>query len=440
VLNLEAISSDTNMLWEIWANLSHVSRLTSYVSRITYHVLEVRMGKAICVIGGSSAGLFTARVLAEKGLPVDLFDAGDLMNPVERTLIVTSDFFKLPDPGFRRLVKNHIRSFELISPKRSVTVDLAEPDLVISRAELIQYLRCRALQAGVKINCFCELVSGHRENGALFLRFLEDGKEEGRLYGRVVAADGVNSAVGRIFNGGNAYRRVALLQYPVKLPRDQHQHVTRVWFNCEITPFFLWLIPDSPYTGVAGIIGPSASDARRGLKRFLDSIGLSPEGPPQFGEVPLPPVRPVPVSSWSTPNLAFVGDAAAQVEATTVGGVVTGIKGAVALSKSIVTGKPYRVTVRPLWRELVIHRIVQSLLEQCTSEDYNLLLSTLNRWGVSILRRYPRDRLFQAFLPLALSQPQWVPLAFRLLIRNRSRGIIRCQLLRLTIQDQVFVP
>ncbi|SFM81106.1 NAD(P)/FAD-dependent oxidoreductase [Thermodesulforhabdus norvegica] len=374
------------------------------------------MAAGICVVGGSVAGLFAAKMLAMKGFPVDLYDSGDLLEPAGRTLIVTSDFLKTPDCGFSFIIRNYIHSFQLISPNNSVNIPLREPDLVVNRADLVKYLLKEARQAGVRIYVSHRLITAVRTAGGISLQFSDGENEKSVCYGKVIGADGVYSTLARTF-GCNGYKKVALLQFPVKLPRDQPSHVTRVWFDRDITPFFVWLIPETPLTGVVGIIAPTMAEARRGLEKFLGGAGLSQEGPPQLGEVPLPPIYPVPPLSWNPRDVFFVGDAAAQVKATTVGGVVTGIKGAIAACKAIVTGRNYRLIALPLWRELLIHSVIQRLLEQCGNEDYDFMLTSLNKYGLRVLSKYPRDRLFQILPLIASSQPNWIILACRLLIK-----------------------
>ena len=43
----------------------------------------------VAVVGGSAAGLFTASLLARKGVPVRVFERIETLEPAERTLIVT---------------------------------------------------------------------------------------------------------------------------------------------------------------------------------------------------------------------------------------------------------------------------------------------------------------------------------------------------------------
>jgi 2-polyprenyl-6-methoxyphenol hydroxylase-like FAD-dependent oxidoreductase len=55
------------------------------------------MTKDVAIVGASSAGLFTANLLAQKGLDVKVFEAKDSLNHSPRTLIVTSYFETLAD-------------------------------------------------------------------------------------------------------------------------------------------------------------------------------------------------------------------------------------------------------------------------------------------------------------------------------------------------------
>lgn len=388
-------------------------------------------GNSVSIVGASVAGLYSAYFIAKKGIPVCIYDASNPFKPSRRTLIVTSDFLNLPNNDLKSLVMHKIWTFELISHSSSVKISLSKPDLIIDRASLIAHLARCAHNSGAKIFQSHYLSDAYFDNGGVHLNFITDSGDRDIFSRVVVGADGVNSRVGSLF-GGTAYRRVALLQYPVMLPRDHPPEVTRVWFDCQATPFFIWLIPDSSSTGVAGIIAETPYKAQRALKNFLNCQGLSPECTPQAGHVPLPPFRLLPPKEWANSHVILIGDAAAQVKASTVGGVVAGMRGALAAAQSVnalLMGQPfygqggchlkriYRREVMPLWRELLAHTIVQRILEVCTDDDYDFLLRSINKPSMKILSRYSRDRLSHTMMLIAISQPRWTALGLKLLLR-----------------------
>ena len=105
----------------------------------------------IAVIGGSAAGLFAARLLAQRGLSVRVLERSDSLNPEERTLIVTRRMRSLLGDAAESSIVNEIRRFELFTDGRAATVTLRQPDLIIERRALIQRLAADAARSGAKI-------------------------------------------------------------------------------------------------------------------------------------------------------------------------------------------------------------------------------------------------------------------------------------------------
>ena len=86
------------------------------------------MTKDIAIIGGSAAGFFTASLLAQKGLPVRIFEASDSVDPSPRTLIVTSHISDLTGSLCEGTVINKIRHCELFAYGLFATILLRRPD------------------------------------------------------------------------------------------------------------------------------------------------------------------------------------------------------------------------------------------------------------------------------------------------------------------------
>jgi flavin-dependent dehydrogenase len=113
-----------------------------------------------------------------------------------------------------------------------------------------------------------------------------------------------------------------------------------------------------------------------------------------------------------------MGDAAGQVKVTTVGGMVTGMRGAAAAARALLNGTSYRNELRPLRRELDAHALVRHVLDGFTDDDYDDLLRSLNRGAEDVLGRYHRDQLTQALWRLLPTQPRWLALGARAMIRS----------------------
>jgi flavin-dependent dehydrogenase len=218
----------------------------------------------------------------------------------------------------------------------------------------------------------------------------------------VVGADGARSAVARA-GGWPAQPTVPLLQAIVDLPDDLAQDTTRVWFRPEDTPYFYWLIPESEHRGALGLIGEHGPAARRRLDRFLEEKGLEPL---EYQAARIPRYRGwIPIHRRvGAGHVYLVGDAAGQVKVSTVGGTVTGLRGARAVALAIL-GQRSRPHLRALRRELDLHLWVRRLMHRFTVDDYRRLLDLLEGSASRVLAAHDRDDARRMVARLMVTRP-----------------------------------
>lgn len=371
----------------------------------------------IVIAGASIAGLFAAYHLARAGIPVHVYEAQAPFQPAERTLIVTPAFLRLLSFDAGDAVLHRTDTFELISRSASARIHLSEPDVVIERARFMRRLAERAAAAGAHIHWGARLSMVHNHRPVPIIS-LEAGDSERMLPAPcIIGADGVNSVVARDA-GLDGYPRVSLLQARVEQPADLPANVVRVWFAPDITRFFLWLIPESHHSAAAGLIADTQEQAERGLQWLIRTQNLQVLERQQEAWVPLFPLTMGRPASTADGHIYLIGDAAGQVKVTTVGGVVAGMRGALALSRALSRGTSYARELAPLRRELYWHSFVRHMLDSFRDEDYDLLLRLLNRRAVQVLAQYDRDRLAQAVWRIFLAQPGWFLLGLRALSRS----------------------
>jgi flavin-dependent dehydrogenase len=378
------------------------------------------------IVGASISGLTAAYYLARAGVPARLFEAQAPFQPAERTLIVTPAWLRLLEGTPDEVVLNRIAAFELISAGASARIPLREPDVVIERARFLQWLVQRVREAGGEVLFGHRLTAIHPGRTHLILRFTTgENRERWVPTFRVLGADGVHSAVARAI-GEDGLERVGLAQARVPLPPDLPPDTVRVWFDRATTRFFYWLIPESPQTAAAGVIAENPGEARRRLEDFLRGHGLSPLGWQEEAEVPLFPLQ-AGRAPLGNGRVLLAGDAAGQVKVTTVGGVVTGMRGGLAAARSLLHHTFYDAELRSLRGELFTHALVRRVLDSFTDEDYDELLGLLNGRTLALLGRYHRDELARALWQSLLSQPGWLFLGARALVRSLSGGNDHCQ-------------
>jgi flavin-dependent dehydrogenase len=376
-------------------------------------------GPHVAVIGGSASGFFTASLLARAGCAVEVVERAEELDPTPRTLIVTSHMRKLLGEVGERSVINEIRQFELFTDGRAAQVPLERPDLIIERSQLIRGLAEDAQRHGAKLsfgNRFIDLQSNG--NGLRVHVERTQAARPDELHADVVV--GADGALSRVAQSAGWPRQptVPLVQAIVRAPADMPANTVRVWFVPDDTPYFYWLIPESNERAVLGLIGEDGQETRRCLDRFMEKRGFTPLGF-QGARIPVYE-RWTPVERRVGAGRVFlVGDAAGQVKVSTVGGIVTGFRGAIGVSESILNGGESR-ELRSLRRELDLHLLIRKTIHQFKQADYSRLVDLMNASTRRSLSQYTRDEAGRVLWHIALSQPRLLLLALRGLLSGGS--------------------
>ena len=375
----------------------------------------------VAVIGGSAAGFFTAYLLARGGVPVRVFEQSEQLDAAERTLIVTQRMNELLGAAGKDSIVNEVRKFELFTDGRAASIDLAQPDLIIERARLIRSLAQHAQQAGAQIQLgrsFRKLAP-HQRTIAIELQRTGTSTSEEFKTDTLVASDGALSAVARAA-GWSKPSTVPLVQAIVPLPKDMSPDTVRVWFVPDDTPYFYWLIPESPERGALGIIGESGSEARDALDAFLQKRRLEPIAF-QAARIPVYK-RWVPVEKKLGDGRVFVvGDAGSQVKVSTVGGIVTGLRGAAGVAEAILHSGSRR-ELRRLRRELNVHLLIRRALHDFQQDDYSRLVDSLNDPAKRSLSEFSRDEALKVLWRVCIHQPRLILIGLRGLLTGRRFG------------------
>jgi digeranylgeranylglycerophospholipid reductase len=364
----------------------------------------------VVVVGGSAAGLYTAAALARGGRKVRVLESKQGFDPAPRTLIVTDHLRNQLGASVAASTVNEIRRFELFTDGRSAQVALLRPDLVIERSRLIPALGEEAQQAGARLSFETRFLGLGPNSAGLRLEVEAAGHREEVHADSVVGADGAASRVARTA-GWPPVETVPLVQAIVKLPKDCPADTTRVWFVPDDTPYFYWLIPESTERAALGIIGEDGRDTSRCIARFLEKKRMEPL---QWQGARIPVYRKwVPVRRRVGNGEVFlVGDAAAQVKVTTVGGIVTGFRGAQGVAETILR-KDRGTELRVLHRELGTHWLIRRALHHFQQKDYSQLVDLLNTSTRDSLGEISRDESTRLLWNVIRRQPRLVLLGLR---------------------------
>ncbi|HEY2918591.1 MAG TPA: NAD(P)/FAD-dependent oxidoreductase [Candidatus Binatia bacterium] len=375
----------------------------------------------IDIIGGSAAGLFAGYLLAREGKNVRLFDANDVLNVESRTLITTSRLNEVLGFFPQEAVVNQIDQIDLYSPRRSVSILMRDPDLVVERAAVIGLLARKALDAGVELRGGCKLVDlkpGDKDVTVTIRDTHRDRTEKFKAK-TLIGADGMSSRVAKSATG-NSLRTTPLLQAIIELPQGSRRGTTQVWFEPADTPYFYWLIPQSRTHAAVGFIAEEGKTARGRLERFLGRIGLK-AVEMQSARIPSYTHSTRPWRRVAGCNLYLIGDAAGQVKVTTVGGLVTGLRGARAAANAILQGSNYMKELRSLRRELSLHLVIRNALNRFSGADYDRLLDLLNEKTIGLLGMYNRDQAAGLLCRILLAQPRFITFAGLVSWRRKQR-------------------
>ncbi len=369
----------------------------------------------VVVVGGSAAGFYTATHVARGGLSVRVLESQPTSDPTSRTLIVTDHFKNQLGPTARASILNEIHRFELFTDGRSAIVPLNRPDLIIERSRLIPALAQEARSAGAVIDYDTRFL-GLSTNGCGLRVEIDCGGQHQELHATsVVGADGAVSRVAKAA-GWPPVETVPLMQAVVKLPKDCPPDTTRVWFIPDDTPYFYWLIPESSERAAVGVIGEHGQSTKRHFDRFLEKKGLEPLEW-QGARIPVYK-RWIPVQRRvGGGDVYLVGDAAAQVKVSTVGGIVTGFRGARGVADAILQKGGNEL--RDLRRELRTHWLIRRTLHYFQQEDYSRLVDLLSASTRESLGKINRDESTRLLWNVVRRQPRLVLLGLRGLLLGR---------------------
>lgn len=381
------------------------------------HARPEQRGREVIVVGGSAAGLFTAASVARGGHRVRVLESKPQFEPAPRTLIVTDHFRQQMGVSARESIVNEIRRFELFTDGRSAQVALNKPDLVIERSRLISALAREAQAAGAALSFDTRFLGIGPNARGLRMEVESGGRREELHADSVVGADGAASRVARA-SGWPPVETVPLVQAIVRLPKDCPRDMTRVWFVPDDTPYFYWLIPESAERAAVGVIGELGRDTKLALERFLERKNLEPL---EWQGARIPVYRGwVPVRrAIGNGEVYLVGDAAAQVKVSTVGGIVTGFRGALGVAEALLQNGKSR-ELAALRRELGTHWLIRRALHHFQQNDYSQLVDLLNASTRQSLGEINRDESTRLLWSVIRRQPRLVLLGLRGLLMGKT--------------------
>ena len=160
----------------------------------------------------------------------------------------------------------------------------------------------------------------------------------------------------------------------------------KTYFGNEICPgLFAWITPESSKTARVGLA--ALKNSRAYFDAFMKQQGFIVKEM-QAGAIPLFN----PQQQLQKDNCYVLGDAAGYVKATTLGGLIPGLKQAEILADCLINQKNYEQEIQPLKRKMRLHLRAQKLLMKFSDQDWDKLVSYVAQPRIQkLFEKYTRD-------------------------------------------------
>ena len=365
--------------------------------------------KHIAIIGAGPVGCYAAHLLAKAGCEVDLYEEHkEIGSPIQCTGLLTSDF----DTFFPQF-KDQKAEF-LVNTLKSVTVKTKHNSIIVPQTE---YLVCRtkfdqffgklAKDAGVKVHLQHSFKK--KQGDSLVIKDTKNDKELKITPNIIIAADGPLSKTAKAFEIYHQKRQNYYgIQAVIKGEFDKGNF--DVYFGEEFCKdFFVWVVPESNNIARVGLC--SKQHSKPIFDKFMQQHPKWKIKEIQAGVIPIYKHAQI----LSKDNCFVVGDAAGQVKATTLGGLIPGLRAAEKLVGSIAgnnehnQAKSYKQSTMKLRLELLLHQKIRTAMDSFTDADWeNMLKLTSQEKIQKTLQKYSRDNPIPLVLTAVLKEPRFL--------------------------------
>lgn len=349
----------------------------------------------ISIIGAGPAGCYAAYHLAKAGKDVQVFEEHrEIGDPVQCTGLVTSSINEILNLK-RGIILNEIDKVKIFSKNDSLELKLKNKNLVLDRKKLDNYLADLAVSKGAKIFLNYRFIDNR--DSLIKLRF-NSKKETVLKTDYLIGADGPLSQVAKSNSLFGKREFLTGIQAVAKLKNEN---------SIEFYPSigtFAWVVPENEEICRIGIA--SYKNPKDKFENFLKSKGIKNKDiiEKQGGLIPIYSPR----QKTQKGNVYLVGDAAAQVKATTGGGIIQGLEAAEALADSIISKKDYEKQWKArLNKDLLVHLKIRNIMDKFKDNDWNLLLKLFKKESIKkVIEDFDRDYPTKFLLKLALKEPR----------------------------------
>jgi geranylgeranyl reductase family protein len=372
------------------------------------HAKQENMAKSVfdvVIVGGGPVGSYTASIIAKTGYSVLIIEEHEAIGePVQCAGLITPRVFDIVNFADSSII-NRLKGAHIHSPEgQRLTVDAGETRaVVIDRAEFDTKIIHHAQNNGAELMCGSKATGISLDANDWNIKVKENQKEITVTAKLLIGADGSGSRVRGwlglhepefMLNGYNA--AVDGL--------DVDNEYVHIFVGENVAPnFFAWMIPAESGSRVGLCTRDAQEPVYRYFKRLFNK-GLTKDmlqgtrvSSESSGRIPLGLL-----DRTYTDKALLVGDAAAQVKATSGGGIYMGLACAQHCARTVIESlekddlsKRMLASYQTQWmnhvgdelkHDMIIHKIYSSMTDKQLCEAFELLdneeiLEMINRIG-----------------------------------------------------------
>ncbi|MEA3379209.1 MAG: NAD(P)/FAD-dependent oxidoreductase [Nanoarchaeota archaeon] len=343
----------------------------------------------ISIVGGGPIGCYSGYLLAKKGYNVRIFEEHKKIGaPVACTGILTSQIKGFIKPEEPFLINTCTRT-KVYSPKGKILEVKIKPNYVFDRQKFDQHIASLAENEGAKIYCQHRFSQIKKNKIKVNNKFLESDY--------IIGADGPNSSVAKSI--GIYGKREMTIGVQARIKTKCEPDLVEFWLG---RGQFGWLVPENESIARLGVI--SYKNAGMHFNELQKT--RCPESKILEWQSGIIPVYDPKISIQKN-NVRLIGDAAAQVKATTFGGILFGMKAARHLAIDI---KNYETRIKKnLNKELKVALKIRKMLDKFSKEECDELISLCEKAKVKkILENHDRDYPSKMLFKLMVAQPNFL--------------------------------
>lgn len=325
----------------------------------------------VSIIGAGPVGNYLAYLLGKQGHDVNVYEEHNIIGwPVQCTGITTfflNNIMKVDD----EFLVNTINRTRVYSPNNDFVEIKLKKNFIVDRTKFDGYLGKMAESNGVKYHIKHQFTGFEKLKNKYNLNFANGHKVNDDV---IVGADGPRSVVAK--SAGIYGKRNFMVGMQARAHCKCEEDLVEFYLG---EGYFGWLVPENKKIARIGIASYD------NVKKYYDSLMKRRNAKfieYQSGIIPIynPKLR------TQKDDVYLVGDAATQVKATTLGGIIPGMMAAEELNKSIKSGKSYeKLWKKRVGRELLTHLLLRKFLDKFRDKDYDYLIELCKQQKVNRL-------------------------------------------------------